>query len=175
MTANALQGERSGVCGGHGRLSLKPVLLDELAASSGNGPNARQILSRATVGETAAATIRLDHTRLTHLRDLGSRHDQGMFERILHSFLEDAPERIITLWHALEIGEAERFFTAAHSLKGISGNLGRHDDDVSLPAPADGGPVGHACRAEPMIRELEEEFRSERELQETYLPCENQP
>jgi HPt (histidine-containing phosphotransfer) domain-containing protein len=99
-----------------------------------------------------------------------------MFERILHSFLEDAPERIVTLWHALEIGEAERFFTAAHSLKGISGNLGAMTMMSLCQLLQTVGQSGMLAGAEPMIRELEEEFQKvKEELQETYLPCENQP
>jgi len=32
--------------------------------------------------------------------------------------------RIVTMWHALELNDANSFFTAAHSLKGICGNMG---------------------------------------------------
>jgi len=99
-----------------------------------------------------------------------------MFERILHSVLEDAPERMITLGHALETGEAERVFTAAHSLKGISGNLGAMAMMSLCHTLQTVGQSGMLTGAETMIREVEEEFqRVKAELQETYLSCEKQP
>lgn len=178
MTANALQGEKERCLeAGMDDFLSKPVVIDELAAKLRRWARrqADSAAPRAADKRTTQA-VRLDHTRLKHLRDLSVRHDQGMFERILHSFLEDAPERIITLWHALETGEAERFFTAAHSLKGISGNLGA----LAMMSLCEGlqtaGQSGMLAGAETMIRKVEEEFQHvKEELQETYLSCEKQP
>ncbi|MBP1657985.1 MAG: Hpt sensor hybrid histidine kinase [Bacteroidetes bacterium] len=178
MTANALQGEKERCLeAGMDDFLSKPVVIDELAAKLRRWAR-RQAESAAprVADKRPTQAVRLDHTRLQHLRELGARHDQGMFERILHSFLEDAPERIITLWHALETGEAERFFTAAHSLKGISGNLGAMAMMSLCHTLQTVGQSGMLTGAETMIREVEEEFqRVKAELQETYLSCEKQP
>ena len=97
-----------------------------------------------------------------------------MFERILQSFLEDAPERIVSMWHGLETGDAEKFFTAAHSLKGISGNLGAMIMMSLCQRLQTVGHSGMLAGAESMIRELEGEFDIVRtELRETYLSCES--
>ncbi len=77
-----------------------------------------------TAPEEEQPALRVDHERLKYLQDLSKRQDPTLFERLIRSFLDDAPVRIITMWHALESNDAHAFFTAAHSLKGISGNLG---------------------------------------------------
>jgi len=118
--------------------------------------------------------MRLDHVRLRHLRDLGVKQDPTMFERILQSFLEDAPQRIVTMWHGLETGDAEKFFGAAHSLKGISGNLGAMIMMSMCQRLQTVGHSGMLTGAESMIRELEAEFEIvQNEIRETYLTCEN--
>jgi HPt (histidine-containing phosphotransfer) domain-containing protein len=98
------------------------------------------------------------------------RHDPGMFERIVRSFLDDAPVRIITMWHALQTGDAEAFFSAAHSLKGLSGNLGITLMTSLCHRLQTVGHSGTLGGAEGLVRELENEFQSVREeLQTTYL------
>jgi HPt (histidine-containing phosphotransfer) domain-containing protein len=172
MTANALQGEKERcLAGGMDDFLSKPVVLDDLA------DKLRQWVKRLPPGSgrpaievQQEAPTRLDHVRLRHLRDLGVRQDPGMFERILQSFLEDAPERIITMWHGLESGDAEKFFGAAHSLKGISGNLGAMIMMSLCQRLQTVGHSGMLAGAETMIRELEAEFELVRnDIRDTYL------
>lgn len=99
-----------------------------------------------------------------------------MFVRILQSFLEDAPARITTMWTAQDAGDAETFFTAAHSLKGISGNLGAMIMMSQCQRLQTVGHSGMLAGAETMIRELESEFAAVRqELVETYMSEEVRP
>ncbi len=177
MTANALQGEKERCLAvGMDDFLSKPVILDDLAAKlrqwvKGNEPGAPS--APAPQGAPEPNPERLDHTRLQHLRDLGARQDPGMFERIVRSFLDDAPERIVTMWHALEISDAEKFFAAAHSLKGISGNLGAMGMMALCQRLQTVGQSGMLEGAETMIRELETEFGVVREeFQNVYLTCE---
>jgi signal transduction histidine kinase/HPt (histidine-containing phosphotransfer) domain-containing protein len=174
MTAGALQVEREH-CFNAGMDDFigKPVMLEELAAQLGKwaGPPPAQ----APPPENHSAPARsgepsLDHNRLLHLRELSMRHDPGMFERIVKSFLDDAPVRIITMWHALQTGDAEAFFGAAHSLKGLSGNLGITVMTSLCHRLQAVGQSGMLGGADGLVQELENEFQSVREeLQTTYL------
>ncbi len=176
MTANVLQGEKERcLAAGMDDFLPKPVMLGELAAKLRKWATLQpDLCAPPSVDVEQTRPVRLDHTRLDHLRDLGVRHDQGMFERILRSFLEDAPERIISLWHALEIGDTDKFFASAHSLKGISGNLGAM---VMMSLCQTLQVAGHDKKlagTESVVHELEEEFQKvKEELHEIYLPCEN--
>jgi two-component system sensor histidine kinase/response regulator len=172
MTANALQGEKEQCLAiGMDDFLSKPVMLEDLA------DKLRQWvkkfppgIARPIIEAKHDTPLRLDHSRLQHLRDLGARQDPGMFERILQSFLEDAPERIISMWHGLESGDAEKFFTAAHSLKGISGNLGAMIMMSLCQRLQTVGHSGALAGAETMIRELEAEFGLVRDdIRDTYL------
>ena len=128
MTANALQGEKDrGLDAGMDDFLSKPVMLEDLA----NKLAAWVHMDASTASDRQHTTPaeekpapRIDHGRLRYLQDLSKRQDPALFERLIRSFLDDAPVRIITMWHALETNNARAFFTAAHSLKGICGNIG---------------------------------------------------
>ena len=171
MTANALQGERERCLAvGMDDFLSKPVVLDDLADKLRQWVKKLPPGGRPVIEVQPEALVRLDHARLRHLRDLGVRQDPGMFERILQSFLEDAPERIISMWHGMESGDAEKFFAAAHSLKGISGNLGAMIMMSLCQRLQTVGHSGMLAGAETMIRELETEFDLVRtEIRDTYL------
>ena len=173
MTANALQGEKERCLAvGMDDFLSKPVVLDDLADKLREWVRRPQGAVPVKPATEAAPVmpIRLDHTRLRHLRDLGVKQDPGMFERILQSFLEDAPERIVSMWHGLETGDAEKFFTAAHSLKGISGNLGAMIMMSICQRLQTIGHSGTLTGSESIIRELEAEFEAvQTELRDTYL------
>jgi len=178
MTANALQGEKDRCLAvGMDDFLSKPVVLDDLADKLREWvrrPQGGAAPVRTAANAAIAQPIRLDHARLRHLRDLGVKQDPGMFERILQSFLEDAPERVVSMWHGLESGDAEKFFAAAHSLKGISGNLGAMIMMAICQRLQAVGQSGSLAGAEGVLRELETEFEIvQNELRDTYLSIES--
>jgi signal transduction histidine kinase/DNA-binding response OmpR family regulator len=179
MTANALHGEKERCLeAGMDDFLSKPVMLEELAAKlrtwvhkepAAVGPD-----GTSQEDEQAASPIQLDRTRLTYLRDLGKRQDPTMFDRLIRSFLEDAPLRIITMWHALELKDARAFFTAAHSLKGISGNLGAMSMMAMSQDLQVAGQNGDLTGADVPLRKLEMEFEAVKDiLQCEFISCES--
>jgi signal transduction histidine kinase/CheY-like chemotaxis protein/HPt (histidine-containing phosphotransfer) domain-containing protein len=127
MTANALQGEREHCLEtGMDDFLTKPVMLEELAdkLSAWVHTGAAGEPEGQKKSADHAAIVRIDWERLKYLQELGKRQDPALFGSLVRSFLDDAPMRIVTMWHALELNDANSFFTAAHSLKGICGNMG---------------------------------------------------
>jgi signal transduction histidine kinase/CheY-like chemotaxis protein len=162
MTANALQGEKERcLAAGMDDYLAKPVTLDELAR-----------VLRGRTGSLAVATPSghvverqngLDQSRLAHLRELSVRRDPLMFRRLLLSFLEDAQNRIAVMRAAVGAKDAGQLLTAAHSLKGISANLGVNGMArlaQELQSLADSRTVEGA---EDFIERLDIEFRGVRE------------
>lgn len=128
MTANALHGEKERcLAAGMDDYLSKPVILEELAAKLKTWVTKDPAPAPVQTPESEPEEPpdpRIDYERLRYLQGLSQRQDSTLFERLIRSFLDDAPARIITMWHALETHDAKGFFTAAHSLKGISGNIG---------------------------------------------------
>jgi CheY-like chemotaxis protein/HPt (histidine-containing phosphotransfer) domain-containing protein len=128
MTANALQGEKERCLdAGMDDFLSKPVMLEDLADKLAawvdpDASTAPECQHETPVDEKPV--LRIDHERLRYLQDLSKRQDPTLFEKLVRSFLDDAPVRIITMWHALESNDVRAFFAAAHSLKGICGNMG---------------------------------------------------
>jgi signal transduction histidine kinase/CheY-like chemotaxis protein/HPt (histidine-containing phosphotransfer) domain-containing protein len=124
MTANALQGERERCLqAGMDDYIAKPVMLEELSRTlrrwAGDGP-----LEEESEPEEASPPTSLDRERLVYLRDLSRRQDPTLFRRLLTSYLKDAPLKLQRIRETYAAGDHEELFAAAHSLKGISGNLG---------------------------------------------------
>ncbi len=124
MTANALQGEKERcLAAGMDDYISKPVMLDDLETIVKRW-HPRKLISSSKEGYHAVAAITVDFERLEHLKELSRKRDPELFTRLLRSFLTDAPTRIGTLKQALEMADPEALFTTAHSLIGISGNVG---------------------------------------------------
>jgi signal transduction histidine kinase/DNA-binding NarL/FixJ family response regulator len=180
ITANALQGEKDNCLEvGMDDFLAKPVMLEDLAAILRRW-SPRNRAGNHHTPEKEERPVRqpqhLDQTRLGHLRELGDKHDPGMFERIVRSFLDDVPERIITLWHALETGDVEKFFAAAHSLKGTSGNLGAMIMMAIAQELQVLGQSGRIAEGETRVRQLEAEFELVKTgLQQMAMTCEAKP
>jgi signal transduction histidine kinase/CheY-like chemotaxis protein len=134
MTANAMQGEKEKcLAAGMDDYITKPVMLKGLEDSlrtwtnrpGENGSSAPLTTGDAPPEKPAAGSDRgIDWKRLEHLQDLSRKRDPSMFTELIRGFLEDAPARIARMKEALGKGDPEAFFQAAHSLKGLSGNLG---------------------------------------------------
>ena len=167
MTANALQGERERcIQAGMDDYLAKPVMLDELSRTLrrwfGDGPAEEQ-----SEPEQSAPVASIDHERLSYLRDLSRRQEPTLFRRLLSSYLNDVPVKLQKIRDAHASGDHEELFAAAHSLKGISGNLGvgvmmevAHELQVVARDQA-------MEKVPPLLGALEREFASVRTILET--------
>ncbi len=66
----------------------------------------------------------IDREVLDSLRELGAEDDPELLAELLDSFLVNTDLRMERLRAAVEQGDAEMLYRAAHSLKGSSGNFG---------------------------------------------------
>jgi HPt (histidine-containing phosphotransfer) domain-containing protein len=66
----------------------------------------------------------LAEERLDILRELGRSSGQDLLGEILHSYLTETPSKLGRLRLALEAGDVQALIFSAHSLKGISAQLG---------------------------------------------------
>jgi HPt (histidine-containing phosphotransfer) domain-containing protein len=96
-----------------------------------------------------------------------------MFDKVVRSFLLDAPQRILTMWSTREAQDAQAFFHAAHSLKGLSGNIGANAMMAIAQRLQAAGQNGQLGETEPLLREIEEEFdKVKLEIESRYLAAE---
>lgn len=177
MTANALQGERDRcVAVGMDDYLPKPVMIDALAAMlrkwrprngthrGGGLPGSSRVLGDIDC---------VDHHRLKTLKTLSERQDPTLFGGVLRSYLRDVPERIARLKSANRLGNAEAVGDLAHSLKGLSGNIGA---PIMMELSQGLQIMGHSNvlnGTEELIVKLEEEFTRVRNvLEHQYLPDE---
>jgi len=178
MTANALQGERDKcVSSGMDDYLPKPVMIDALAAMlrKWRPQNGRHRGADATVGSRGLSDVNcVDHHRLKTLRTLSERQDPTMFGSVLRSYLKDVPERLARLRSATKLGDAGTVGDVAHSLKGLSGNIGA---PVMMELSQGLQIMGHSnvlAGTDELIVKLEEEFvRVRNVLEHQYLPEDN--
>jgi two-component system, sensor histidine kinase len=162
MTANALHGEKERCLeAGMDDFLGKPVMLEELAAKLRTWVKK----APAVVEEEPAADLEeeevephVDHARLKYLQDLSKRQDSDLFEKLIRSFLNDAPARILTMKNAIAAEDARTLFTAAHSLKGISGNIGAMRMMKLSQILEKSGGEGNLIGIEAHMRDVEDEF-----------------
>jgi signal transduction histidine kinase/DNA-binding response OmpR family regulator len=164
MTANALQGERERcITAGMDDYVSKPVMLEDLervlrAWCGTPGGLRRTAPAPEAVRAPETDTGAIDDARLHHLQDLSARQDPAMFTRLLQAFLEDAPARIARMREALREKDAHTLFTVAHSLKGISGNLGARTMTTLSQDLQANGQSGTLEGMEHLIDQLDREF-----------------
>jgi signal transduction histidine kinase/DNA-binding NarL/FixJ family response regulator len=128
MTASVLQEERDHCsAAGMDDYISKPVLLDDLDKMLRKWVTRMKEMEASQPEEEVEQpdlTGVLDTGRIAQLKDLSRRHSPGMFEQLVRSFLKDAPDRLRRIRTAHEAGDMESLVNAAHSLTGISGNIG---------------------------------------------------
>jgi two-component system, sensor histidine kinase len=178
MTANALQGEKERCFdAGMDDFLSKPVMLEELADKLAAWVHMNSSAASARTPAPpveAKAPVRIDRERLRYLQDLSKRQDPTLFDKLIRSFLDDAPVRIITMWHALESNDAQAFFAAAHSLKGICGNLGVMTMMAMSQTLQVAGQEGDLTRVDVPLHALEKEFEQvKEELQAEFMYSES--
>jgi CheY-like chemotaxis protein/HPt (histidine-containing phosphotransfer) domain-containing protein len=171
MTANALQGEKERcIESGMDDFLSKPVMLDELAAKLRAWVKKENMPSEENPEpeiEEPEPEQHLDRSRLKYLQDLSSRQDSTLFEKLIRSFLDDAPARILTMKNALASNDARTLFTAAHSLKGISGNIGAMCLMAISQSLQEAGGEGNLIGVDPRLREAEAELEIVRKILES--------
>lgn len=68
--------------------------------------------------------VLLDHGKIDAIRSLDPQGKAGLLKNIVTLFIEKSPELIEEIDAALEAGDAESLFRAAHSLKSSSATIG---------------------------------------------------
>ena len=107
----------------------------------------------------------LDDEALAELREVMD----DDFAVLITTFIEDSAVRIAALKRTLESAEAEAFSKAAHSFKGSCINIGAPLlGELCLEAERMGR-TGDLTGAEPLLKEIEEEFETVRGLLQRYL------
>ena len=178
MTANAMQGEKEKcLAAGMDDYITKPIMLKGLEDSLRTWANRPgEMNSGAPAPEAvpekpvAGSDPGIDWKRLEHLQDLSRKRDPSMFTELIRGFLEDAPARIARMKEALGKGDPEALFQAAHSLKGLSGNLGIKTMVGICESLQKMGQSGVLSGADGFVDRLEEESRRiSLELEKMYL------
>ena len=98
-----------------------------------------------------------------------------MFTDLIRMFLVDAPARILRMKEAMKGSDPEVMFQAAHSLKGLSGNLGMTPMVGLCESLQTMGHEGILADAEGFIDRLEREFKGIRRVLETTYPQKENP
>jgi signal transduction histidine kinase/ligand-binding sensor domain-containing protein/CheY-like chemotaxis protein/HPt (histidine-containing phosphotransfer) domain-containing protein len=131
MTANALR-EHQEACRAAGMdgFLAKPVLLEDLRAAFLRAGCEMTALEEDEAAAQAVPKLRpaelpvLDPGRLASLRRLGELTGRPLAREVVDGFVKETPLRLERLRSALVRGDAEELAFIAHSLKGISGQLG---------------------------------------------------
>jgi CheY-like chemotaxis protein len=121
MTASALAEEKAQcAAAGMDDFISKPVLLDDLAVALSRWSGTQKVAKRPVKDEGAV----LDMGRIVELKGLSERHAPELFGQLVRNFLAEVPERLARLRDAAAREDREAFHAVAHSLTGISGNIG---------------------------------------------------
>jgi signal transduction histidine kinase/DNA-binding response OmpR family regulator len=129
MTASALDEERQ-LCMNVGMDAIlpKPVRLDGLTETLARWvPNTESRTTQPQVPKASRTMSALDSARIAELKDLSARVAPQLMEQLVTNFLTEAPARLERLRECLRDNNSEDFRIVAHSLTGLSGNIGAVD------------------------------------------------
>ncbi len=125
MTASAMKGDRERCLeAGMDDYVSKPVQPEELleAVARWTTPDRPAVKQPVVVEVEDVADPPLNPARLQELRQTFD--DDEFLQELLDIFLEDGPRHLRTMRQALDEGDGGKLEKAAHSLKGMAGNLG---------------------------------------------------
>jgi PAS domain S-box-containing protein len=161
MTANALEGDREQCLkAGMDDYLSKPVKQGDLAVILARWLPAPSLAAEAACQEEAATERGepLDTSVLESLRALQAEGESDLLLRLIDLFFHHAPLRLKALGEALAQGNAQALVQAAHSLKGICGNLGAREMAALCDELEKQGRAGALSRAEALLAQLGEEY-----------------
>ena len=167
MTASALQEERTQCLeSGMDDFISKPVMIDDLSTAlrkwsvrADNVP-VRTVAEKATPEDEPA----LDLNRIDELKQISPRRVPSLVDQLIENFLVEIPLRLEKLHEAVARDDHDTMLTVAHSIAGISGNIG------AMPMMATARKLQILARQEDrreagsLVSRLEEEFIEVRPL-----------
>jgi signal transduction histidine kinase/HPt (histidine-containing phosphotransfer) domain-containing protein/ActR/RegA family two-component response regulator len=133
MTANVLHGDRERCLeAGMDDYIGKPIRIEEIqfalerwgALQPGQQPDQTQEIPRELVPEPGAVQLVLDMNVIDEIRDTFAEKHPNLVRELAGIFIEDSTKLVEIIKQAVEEQDSEKVTRAAHSLKGISAQMG---------------------------------------------------
>ncbi|MCU0571876.1 MAG: Hpt domain-containing protein [Syntrophobacteraceae bacterium] len=103
--------------------------------------------------------VLLDFSKLNSISSLDPQGATGLLKKIIELFMEKSPELILRITAALEAGDAEVVFRAAHSLKSSSATVGAMELSETCRQLETVGRQGSLHGARELSERMQAEFR----------------
>jgi signal transduction histidine kinase/DNA-binding response OmpR family regulator len=129
LTANVLREQREAcLAAGMDDFVQKPVgfedLREALSRCGGGGPDGPPVVAKPDTSTPLSGSAPLDPTRLDSLRRLGETAGKPILQTLLETYLTETPRRMARMRESVARADAPDLTFVAHSLKGISAQLG---------------------------------------------------